>query len=558
MPAQIFGTEAAVTMLNRAFNDASPSNATFKNQVAAAGTTTDSQYAFALQFGSGFAGLTADALSTKLLGNLGLLPNTGLQSAFKDYITAAGVSNIGIIALQLGQILSGLENATGEQAAFNAAALAWNNEVTDSYNYSSNTSNTTPSTPGVPNPVASTFVLTAGGDQADTAGSFRNAAGGNAGTPSSFKFTSGNEGITATNVTLSAGDSISDGSTTDQDVLTLALGSGAAAAAATITNIETIKISTSGATTAITGVVDFSAVTGAKTIEVSGANGGAIQLNGLTTSGVTTVDGSGLTSAVNGLTASFAGSTSTAGLTLKGGAAGDALTGSGGADLLDGGAGADNLQGGAGADTLKGGAGADTLDGGTNADVVEGGSGNDTITNAGGKDTITGGSGNDTITLNAGAAETLVFGADLATNGQDTINAFAAGSTGDVLNFAAFMAGPASFSAKIATSTVAAGDAGYTAAAGENVIVIAADAGVGNLDANTDNLLSLAELTASTLALGANAKTVVIYEGAVNSTVYYVTTDANGAYATADAVATLVGVTAATYAGANFVGAVAA
>ncbi|MES2609838.1 MAG: hypothetical protein V4679_06325 [Pseudomonadota bacterium] len=164
MPAQIFGTDAVVTMLNRAFNDISPSNATFKNQVAAAGTTTESQTAFAKTFGAGYAGMTADALSTLLLGNIGVLPNAGLQTALKDYITSAGVANVGIVALQLGQILSGLENATGEQAAFKAAALAWNNEVTAAYNYSSNPANTTPSDQGSTVTPGTTFSLTAGAD----------------------------------------------------------------------------------------------------------------------------------------------------------------------------------------------------------------------------------------------------------------------------------------------------------------------------------------------------------------------------------------------------------
>lgn len=164
MPKQIFGAESVVTTLNRAFNDISPSNATFNNQVAAAGTTTDSQMAFAKQYGAGFAGQTADALSTLILGNLGVLPNAALQTALKDYITAAGVANIGIIALQLGDILSGLENATGDQAGFKAAAVAWNNEVTAAYNYSSNPANVTPSDAGPVTTPGTTFTLTAGAD----------------------------------------------------------------------------------------------------------------------------------------------------------------------------------------------------------------------------------------------------------------------------------------------------------------------------------------------------------------------------------------------------------
>lgn len=164
MPKQIFGAQSVVTTLNRAFNDVSPSNATFNNQVSAAGTTTDSQLAFAKQYGASYAGQTADQLSTLLLGNLGVLPNAGLQAALKDYITAAGVANVGIVALQLGDLLSGLENATGEQAVYKAAAVAWNNEVTAAYNYSSNTANTTPSGTGTPATPGATFVLAAGAE----------------------------------------------------------------------------------------------------------------------------------------------------------------------------------------------------------------------------------------------------------------------------------------------------------------------------------------------------------------------------------------------------------
>ncbi|EJE49278.1 hypothetical protein PMI14_06172, partial [Acidovorax sp. CF316] len=34
MPKQIFGVDATVTMLNRAFNDQSPANSVYNNQVA--------------------------------------------------------------------------------------------------------------------------------------------------------------------------------------------------------------------------------------------------------------------------------------------------------------------------------------------------------------------------------------------------------------------------------------------------------------------------------------------------------------------------------------------
>ncbi|EJE51368.1 hypothetical protein PMI14_03961 [Acidovorax sp. CF316] len=146
MPVQIFGTDAIVTTLNRAFNDQSPAYAVYNNQVAQAASVGAN--AFALSFGSGFTTLTEDQLSTKLLTNLGVLPNAALQTALKDYLIQVGKANVGIVALQLGQILSGLENATGDQAGFAVAAVAWNNEVTASYTYSANPASTSASPQG--------------------------------------------------------------------------------------------------------------------------------------------------------------------------------------------------------------------------------------------------------------------------------------------------------------------------------------------------------------------------------------------------------------------------
>lgn len=241
MPKQIFGAASVVATLNRAFNDQSPSNATFENQVAAAGTTADSQMAFAKQFGAGYAGMTADALSTKLLGNLGVLPNAALQTALKDYITAAGVANIGIIALQLGDILSGLENATGDQAGFAAAALAWNNEVTASYNYSANPANTGPGPVGPDDQAVTgvTLPLTVGTDFISPAAA-----------EAKYKTTANNDTINAAENTLESVDTIDGGGGTDtlKAVLKVTDTAGADDAvtattvAATTSNVEKIFI----------------------------------------------------------------------------------------------------------------------------------------------------------------------------------------------------------------------------------------------------------------------------------------------------------------------------
>lgn len=143
MSQTVFGAQAVVTMLNRAFNNTSPANAVFNNQVATAGTTTASQEAFALQFGNSFAGLTDAALSARVLGNLGVLPNAELEAAVTQYFADNGLANRGLVVLQLGQILSTLETAPAPQNIFNAAAAAWNTEVEKSFIYSSNPANTT-------------------------------------------------------------------------------------------------------------------------------------------------------------------------------------------------------------------------------------------------------------------------------------------------------------------------------------------------------------------------------------------------------------------------------
>lgn len=161
MPLNIFGAPAAVTILNRAFANTSPGNAVYQNNVSTAtGSLADGanpndliSYAnFAKQFGSAYIPSTgtgaekAAALANLLMSNLGLLPNPELETAFAGYIEVNGVANIGIIALQLGQILSTLEGDVN----YGAAAVAWNSEVTESFNYSINPANTTPTQPEVP------------------------------------------------------------------------------------------------------------------------------------------------------------------------------------------------------------------------------------------------------------------------------------------------------------------------------------------------------------------------------------------------------------------------
>lgn len=172
MPAQVFGAEAAVAILNRAFSNTSLSNSLFNNQVTNAKATLPagadasnpvSYIGFAHTFGMAFASQTPAQLAELILGNLGVLPDDALVAEGTAYITQVGKENIGIIALQLGAVLSTLEG----NATYGAKASAWNAEVTAAYTYSSNSANTTSSTgeaPVTPPNQGQTYTLTSGID----------------------------------------------------------------------------------------------------------------------------------------------------------------------------------------------------------------------------------------------------------------------------------------------------------------------------------------------------------------------------------------------------------
>lgn len=541
MPAQIFGTPAVVTILNRAFNDASPSNATFNNQVAAAGTTREANLAFAQTFGAGFAGLTADAASTKLLGNLGLLPNADLQTGLKDYIASVGIANIGIVALQLGEILSGLENATGAQSIYAAPALAWNNEVTAGYNYSASPSSTTPST-GTSNP-GQTFTLTTGNDFADVAGSFRNASTTDAG----FKFTSSNDAVNATTTTIGGAgannDSLTDSSTTDNDVLNLTMTG--ATNLGSVTNIETIAITTA-ATVAAHQITNVS-LSGVKTITVAGAAAGQVDLAVSTSAGLAranSIDSTGLTStgSIKFDASGRTGAPSEQAITVK--------LGGQGASLVTTSGGADDVTGGLGSDTINTGAGNDTINGGGGNDIINAGSGNDIINGGSGNNSITGGSGDDTITITSGNVDTLIFGTTgvLNNNGKDTITGFTAGTsaTADILNFGAFVSvADTAATAIITLNATSAADVGVAATAANSILVL--DRGIAIAAENYSSATDFAKVFANTAAVSltatAGATKILVVQGTDQTQIYAIDTarDGTGANVTADDVV-LVGV----------------
>jgi hypothetical protein len=235
MPSTLspFDIEIIPTILNRAFTNQSPSNAVYNNQVAM--SVSVGINAFALSFGAAFAGLTEDQLSTKLLGNLGVLPNAGLQTALRDYLESVGKANVGIVALQLGVILSGLEQAKGDQAVFNVAAVAWNKELVDSYTFSNNPANTSAGVPeeGQNAVTGVTLALTSGDDAISPAAPH-----------AKFKSTANNDTILATPAGfLSSADDI-DGAG-GIDILRATLANGASVAPV-LRSIEKVYI-TAGA-----------------------------------------------------------------------------------------------------------------------------------------------------------------------------------------------------------------------------------------------------------------------------------------------------------------------
>lgn len=320
-----------------------------------------------------------------------------------------------------------------------------------------------------------TFTLTTGTDFADVAGAQRDVGAGTT-MASDFKFTNGNEVIAATTATATATDSLTDGSTTDNDTYNLV--ANGASALGTIANIENFNITASGAT----GYgINWTAITGAKTVTVTGAVEGNINLtnaganlgfggNATTGAGATTIDASGLTGNAGAITYSLANSATTTDVTVKAG-------GSGGSTITTGG-GNDTIVGSAGADTLNGGAGNDTISGGAGNDIINGGAGNDTIDTGTGNNTVTGGSGNDTIALN-GTIDTVVFnGVGLVgANGKDTITGFDAGTGAgaDILNVHAHTAVGGAAAAATGTVTLTAAGAlnfGNVASTTANTVLI--------------------------------------------------------------------------------------
>ena len=205
----------------------------------------------------------------------------------------------------------------------------------------------------------------------------------------------------------------------------------------TSTGYENVNINT-GAGTGVdeldlpTLTITPDSTSAAVSLTVTGTNSLHIDTSLTTTStGLMTVDASGMTAQAAGT------STLTIDSTSHGTSGTGSITGSAGDDVIaigafkttiSGGAGNDSLTGGSAIDSIDGGAGKDTIDGGGGNDTLLGGAGNDTFTISGTSVSVDGGAGDDSIDMDAtlSAGDTISGG-----TGTDTLEltAIATGST---------------------------------------------------------------------------------------------------------------------------------
>jgi S-layer protein len=194
---------------------------------------------------------------------------------------AALTSGSAYIAAQLnaaagdarGAVISNIVNLFGTLAAdatFGAAATAWNTKVATAVSYAGAT-NVAIGTQVVASAV---FTLTAGADLAGVGMS------SNAGIAQDFRFTSGDQVVNALSSTTAGGDTLVDGSTTDNDSFNLT----ATGAMTTLTaiNIETANVNFASGTPD----AKFTNFSGLKAVNVTGAVAGTVEDPGTATVGL--------------------------------------------------------------------------------------------------------------------------------------------------------------------------------------------------------------------------------------------------------------------------------
>jgi len=232
MPSQLLRGSAAeaTTHLSLALNGTVPSNAIYSSYTAE--FTRVGEFALANSFAAAYSNDTNAALTTRVLGNLGVTAATigassyatlasAVETAFAAYPTARGQ-----VALNLARLLSGLES----DATYGAAATSFNNNAATAFTYSSNTANTTSTTLAALNaPVDRTLTLTTGVDTT--------LVGGAGNDTYSAVVTS-----TAGSATLNSGDQLNGGAGTDtlQVTSTTAATLGAGVTATSVENVTAV------------------------------------------------------------------------------------------------------------------------------------------------------------------------------------------------------------------------------------------------------------------------------------------------------------------------------
>lgn len=322
------------------------------------------------------------------------------------------------------------------------------------------------------------------------------------------------------NVTINTGTVAGDQNTIG--TLTITPDSTSANVSLTVTGVNALDITTS-LTTSSTGLL---------TVDASGMTA---QAAGTTTFDLnSTSQGSGGTASITGsagddaITVGNFASTILGGIgtdTLTGGSANDSIDGEAGNDNISGLGGNDILKGGEGTDTVYGGDGNDVIDGGAAADSLYGGTGNDSITSGAGNDVMYGGLGNDTLT---------------ATSGNDTVggdagtDSLVAGSGNDVFVYNTLTDSQSGNSATFLGDTID----GFDFAA-DKFSLSGAVGSVGTLTIGTADLATLnttlsgnANLTS--LLTAARSTVLLTIQGGTAAGTYMVIASASGAYSSTD------------------------
>ena len=263
-----------------------------------------------------------------------------------------------------------------------------------------------------------------GSDQADTI------AGG-----AGFDNISGGAGVDVINATyadftddVTGTDTVDGGDGADTLALTSVGGSVGSLGLTNVSNVETLSITTTGAT-AVTSSITLNQATATR---LAGAGTLTVNVTDPSNDDTVTIDLSTIANAIS-LTIATTGAAAGA-RTATTGSGNDTVNGSGSGDTINGGAGNDAITGGAEADSLTGGTGDDTIIGGGGLDTINGGDGADIFTASGGGtdfqfragdvdtgETITFGAGADNFSVVTSTDFSAMNAGTVALTGLDTI-----------------------------------------------------------------------------------------------------------------------------------------